>query len=394
MNKKLMSNKLALAINISTSSVDGLLMVSGREEAPEIIKVLRVEMPLVPDRDFQSLWRNTRSSLDKLISEIHKFASHKINLAAVTFSSPWHISQTRVARFKREGDFKVSKNLADTIIEDEIDRFQNEIKSSFLKPGEEMMIVEKEVMKSLLNGYEVEDYHGKKAKEFELYIHLSGIKRAIHDEISSIIHRRLGRRVDVVFNCLPFVSFDTLRHIFDVHQGFLMVDIGGELTDISLIRNGFLEQTVSFMEGWHSMVRKMAGITKVPLEPAFSLLKRHIEGELSKEGHNEASGHISELAKNWYNFFEAVLKNFSKVSPLPQTVFLVGELAGLQEIQQIVSGEQTAKFTFLRKPFTVQKFLPASLEERFHFKEGIKDRYYTSLIISSLFTDNYVWQKR
>ena len=51
------------------------------------------------------------------------------------------------------------------------------------------------------------------------------------------------------FATSSLVVFKVLSDIIKSKDGFLIIDIGGETTEINLIRNNSLEQSVSFSKG-------------------------------------------------------------------------------------------------------------------------------------------------
>lgn len=388
-----MKSKTALVINIGTSEIEGALFLTRPDQPPEIKKILSVKTPLVPDKDFHFLWRHTRKSLPELLRSIKRDSPDKINIVSFIFSSPWYLSQTRIAKLNRASSFKISEKLVKRVVDDEIARFKNEIKVNLLKSDDDIVFTEQNIMKSLLNGYEVSEFVNKEVKEAEFYIYASAVMKSVYDEVLSFVHHEIGR-VEYEVSSFPFAAFDICRRLFNSEDGFLFVEIGGEITDISMIRNGILETIASLPHGAHSITRKVAGMIGFPLEETHILLERHARKELTDSAHEKIAEFLPEAVQGWYNFFEEAAENFANAAPLPRNIFLTGEFSGLKEIKEMLGGGKTANFTFLGKPFAVQELSSAAFDNRFHFKDNIKTYHSVSLIISTLFIDNNVWQKK
>ena len=63
------------------------------------------------------------------------------------------------------------------------------------------------------------------------------------------------------------MAFKVLGDIINKkEEGFLIIDIGGEVTEICIVRNGALEQTVSFSIGYNLLLKKISSRMNTFLE--------------------------------------------------------------------------------------------------------------------------------
>ena len=167
------------------------------------------------------------------------------------------------------------------------------------------------------------------------------------------------------------------------------MDVGGEITEIVLIRDGFLEEVSSFGRGGNFLVRRIASFFHLSLEEAGSLLKQYSKSRLSSSKAEEVSRLVKDSAKEWCQFFNEFLRDFTKISLLPQRIFLLGQAAVLPELTECLADKSLEQFTIGKKPFVVKRLLPEALSAESIKGINIDDAF---LKLIALFT-HYAFQK-
>ena len=168
--------------------------------------------------------------------------------------------------------------------------------------------------------------------------------------------------ISLSFGTFPFVAFQVLNSTLDSQEGLILVDIGGEVTDISLIRKNCLEETISFPRGKNFLLKRIASEFKTFSQEANSILQTYLKGHSLKSDSEKISKIIEEVKRDWGNFFETAIKNISEKGPLSQNLFLMGdEIIGGQFIK-CAEEERFSQYIFLGKPFNIKKIL---LDEEF-----------------------------
>jgi len=392
-NKK---EEVVAVLDIASASVGGMIIRTQKDQSPEILTSARVPVNFLLDVNFQAFWRSTRGSLEKVISQMMKDSPKSPDRIFCVFSSPWFISQTRVVSVKRSEPFEITESFFDKLVKNEIKIFKSKWQSKtprLNKEYSESEVLEHDIMNVSLNGYQTQSPFGKKAQKIDASIYISlGIKK-LKDEIEEIILENFGSE-DISFHTVPLVVFTVLENIINPETGYLFVDIGGETSDISLVRKNILEETVSFPLGRNTLTRKTASRFKIPLKEAESLIHGFRKGHIGGSDAEKISAILDKSKKEWRDLFEKSLSEISDNGPLPRSLFLVGAKDNNPEFAECAGSEDFSKFTILEKPFEVEQILSGGLKEHFNFKRTFEKDKDIFLMIESLFANHILWQKK
>ncbi len=345
--------KIIAVLEIASASVGGMLIRQNKNDKPQIISLVRVPVNFLFDINFDAFWRCTLASLKKVIRILLKNYPSGPDACLCVFLSPWFLSQNKIINIKREKNFKVTRTFFENLMKIEEESFKNrEAPQLSGEPG----FIEHEIIKTELNGYYTKLPIGKIVKTIRLHIYMSLGIRSVKTKIEEEVLENFGD-IFLSFRTFPFVAFQVLNSTIDSQEGLILVDIGGEITDISLIRKNCLEETISFPRGKNFLFRKIAFEFKTFSQEANSILQTYLKGHSLKNDSEKISKIIEEVKRDWGNFFEIAIKNISEKGPLPQNLFLMGdEIIGRQFIK-CAEEERFSHYTFLGKPFSTKRIL-------------------------------------
>jgi len=331
--------KTIAVLEIASASIGGLLFQQNKSGKLKIISLTRVPLNFLFDINFDVFWRCAQASFKKVLEILLKDYPCGPDACFCVFLSPWFLSQTKVVNIKKEKAFEITNDFFNTLMKCEKEDFKNKDK------------IEHEIVRTELNGYCTKLPIGKIAKTVKLYIYMSWGIGNVKEKIEERVLKNFGD-IPLSFGTFPLVAFHVLSSIVNVQEGLILVDIGGETTDISLIRRGCLEETISFPRGKNFLLRKIASGFKTFPEEANSILQTYLRGHSFKNNTEKISQIIERVRNDWSNFFELAIKNISEKSPLPQKLFLISdEIIGKWFIK-CVEEERFSRFTFLGKPFS------------------------------------------
>ncbi len=371
-------------LDIGSASVGGAIVRDAALSNPEILTSARVPINFLPNVDFQAFWGCARNAAKKTLRRLLKDFPKGAGRVACVFSSPWFISQTRIISVTRDEQFEVDEDFFNKLIDNEISIFKSQWQSKTERLRGEPEVLEHKVMKVALNGYRTSKPLGKRAKTLKAHIYMSlGIKRAKEDLEKDILDN-FGD-ASVSFHTLPFAAFTSLRNIISPEWGYIFADIGGEVSDISLVREDVLEETVSFPAGKNLPTRMAAAKFKTPVEDAASLVQRFARGHASAADAAKMAPVMEEAKEEWRRYLRQALVEISDNGPLPRDFFLIGGGAGSGGIAECAEEDFFAQFTILGKPFRVKKILPEALKKHFEFKRSFERDGDVFLMLESLF---------
>lgn len=356
--------KVIAVLDIAGASVGGILIRQG--DPIQVISSARKPVNFLLDVDFSASRRCTIDALGKVTKKLLKDFPSGPDAVLCVFSSPWFASQVKIASIRQEKSFEIKKGFFDKLLASEEEKFKEESSLAGALWGNELKFIERENIKMELNGYFIESPTGGKAKSVKAHLYLSlGVKQ-IMEKAEKEVLKNFGS-VPLLFKTLPFVAFVVLNNIIRAEESFLAADIGGEATDIYLIKNNTLSETVSFPRGVNFLVRNTAAKLNTFPGEALSSIKTYLRGRRSPESSVKIDALIKRHKEEWFSFFNEAAAGIAKNTPLPQTIFLISDKFAIQLFADCLRNDILAKFTVLGKPLNVISVKPDWMAHYFDF---------------------------
>ena len=241
-------NELILVFNIGSSSVDGALFEAQCSGIPKIIFSAREPIKIEEKVEISHFLLTTIKSLEIVAYKIFQAGLGAPSQVFCVLSSPWYVFQTRIISFKKNTPFIFTEKLADELIKKEIKLFEEEHVLKYSHSDNQVRVIELKNIKTLLNGYEISESMDQKAKELEMHIFISisgeSVLKKMEDTISKHFHLK-----QIKFSSFVLSFFTVARDFYPKQENFLLVDIGGEMTDISMVKKNTLRESISFLWG-------------------------------------------------------------------------------------------------------------------------------------------------
>ena len=90
-----------------------------------------------------------------------------------------------------------------------------------------------------------------------------------------------------------------MKDAFPPEHNVLLVDIGGELTEVTFITNGIITEVLTLPFGVLNILLRISEAEHIDLENAYALLRSYTGGALSKEAEDHLKTVIKKEAKGW-----------------------------------------------------------------------------------------------
>ena len=256
----------------------------------------------------------------------------------------------------------------------------------FADTPESLRMIEYKNMKTLLNGYSLSSPVNKKAKQLEMTIYFSmsaeRVLTSIEDTIFKFFHNK-----DVKYSSFALASFTVARDMFVESENFLLVDIAGEMTDISIIKKNVLSNSISYPLGRNYIVRGVAQ----KLHSSLSDAKTYIS--IYKDGHALVSlekkvGPIIDILKNkWLAGFQESLMNISEDISVPSTIFISVDQDMKDFFSEIIKHEEFHQYTLTDAQFNIIFLDTKSLHGIVSFRGDTKRDSF--LIIGAIYINRF-----
>lgn len=378
---------LVLLFDIGSSSVGAGLFYKQDSGVPEMIYSIRQPIVLETKINIDRFLHLTIEALKIVANDVCMKGFGVPKEIYCVLSSPWHASQTRMLKLKEENPIIFTQKLADELIAKEVKLFEEEHKHFYEDGNGKATTIELKNMKTILNGYESHNPFGQKAKEIEMSVFMSMVEDHIIDMIVENINRHF-RSAKIKFISFIMASSTVARDMFVNQDNFLLVNIGGEVTDISMIKRDIIKESISFPMGRNFMVRGLALELGVELLEAESYLSLYKDEHLDDATLKKIEPAVSKIKTEWLKNFQDFLSTLSNDISIPSTVFITVEKDLAKFFSDIIKTEQFNQYILTESKFRVIFLGSQELHGIAILKENVKRDPF--LVIESIYINRFL----
>jgi len=352
--------ELSLVFHIGSSSVGVALVKFERNKAPTVVYTIREYIPFRENSDPQKFFAHMLDALRRVNAAILKdglphltftrLGGLKIKHALYAFGSPWTVTQTKIVSIDKPEPFTFTKAMIDGILEHEETAFEKDAISGEVK--DKLSVIEKRILQIKLNGYEVTDPYGKQTKSASMSLFLSIIPKTVLDKVFEISLQTFHPKDTRIYS-FPLVSFSSVREAFPEADDFMFLYIGGELSDISFVKNGVLLETASLPLGSRFIIRRIGQAFSATDEEALSLLRLFANNHADRALKDKLDPALGRAIKEWIESFRALLKETSSRISIPSHLFVVTDNDFIQFFVKALKNEKISEFGVAETPLSV-----------------------------------------
>lgn len=370
--KYLNRNQPALIIDVGSASVGAALVALPKQgngkDRPHILATVREGISFQEALSSKQFLSAMNHALMKALRRIH--AEKTLGGAApsrifCSLSSPWCLLKVRRISIIREDTFETSPETIERFIEDDVSLLVKEITASL--PEHDLAIVEKNIIHTKLNGYEVANLYSKKVKNLELVSAISLSSRRVVDTLTQTI-RQLFHSV-ARYGTFPLVMFSAVRDLFAEEKNFLFMDISGEATDVSLAEYDSIANSMSFPRGKNMFIREISLRLHTPHEEAATLFRMFLRRELAPEKQEETQRIVTNISSVWAERLKKAFEALGRGTMLPSTIFFTADIETKEFFTELLS--RTADEFFAGKRSNVQYLDHEALADTVSYESGV-----------------------
>jgi len=343
-------NKLNLIIDIGSGSVGaGLVLESANR--PRVLFQTRSNIDLSSNLNFNSFLSEMTKSLRQVIEKVSKSRKGMPTKIRVFLSSPWAVSQTRVIKLRKNAEFTFTKKIADEYVGKEICNFEKSSLNVYKNENQNMRLIEKELFQIKLNGYKTNNPFGKKTMSFEMFLFLTASPEKVIDFVAYEIKKFFN--LPVKFSSFVLPSFVTIRDIFPDDRNFIMIDVAGEITDVSLIKDDILLETSSFPLGRNSLIYNIAKLTGHNKTLAETFLDLYVDDKIQDKYKEKIRNILLDYKKEWMKCLSKIFAIISKKIFLPSKIYLTADEDVEKLFKKYIEEEEWGQYFVTESKFNV-----------------------------------------
>jgi len=339
-------------LDIGSGSVGGAVVLSSPKiSKPKILYTFRTPIVLAKNLNFERFSSVMLAALKDVLVKIEQNKAGAPENIFCFLASPWTASQTRTIKLKKNSPFRFTKELARNFVEKEIRNFQNTHLKRFEQIGSKMRLLEKEYFQIKLNGYKTNNPLGKRSGDFEIDLFVS----IAPEKILGLIEYQIRKffNLPIHFHSFIFPSFLIIRDLFPKCSDYIFMDIAGEITDVSIVKNDILTESVSFPVGKSFLTATLAERLNKSSMEAGSILNLFLENKLEEKLVSKVNEILSEVKKTWLKSFDEALAKISGGLLPPSTIFVTVDPDVSKFFEQTIAAEEWGQFALANNKFNV-----------------------------------------
>lgn len=353
--------KVGVLLDIGSKSVGGAIFTKDSDKKPRLLYVAREKLTFQKSVTGANLSTAMYNALELVLFHLEEYGvehlrqgktKYRVASVDVVISSPWNASETKTLNLK----FKDPTTITETIIEELLSTEEKSFEARFDGTGQSEFtheVLERKILEMRLNGYPTAVPYGKMAKELEVRMFASIIPSGTLIKIEKAIHKRFLESQSR-FHTFSAVAFTSLRDLFPEIDNFIMVQVGGEVSDIAIIKKGSIAEIASAPSGHNSLVRALGRVCVGHPDCALEgLLKIHREVGIQTADQKKVESAIAETKTAWLQHFNAAISNFSEETFLPKIVFLFEEQPYTSLFEDFLKEAESSQFTATAEPFII-----------------------------------------
>jgi len=354
-SKKQKNELITLVVDVGSSSVGAALVSASKEAQAKVVYSTRLSCP-VPDsagadRNYYiTAVSQTLEQVMKTVLDQH----HPIHGYHIIFSSPWYSSQTNVTRIDHNSPALISRHAVEKLVDESEQKFISE-------SGANSEVVEHRVIRTKINGYETADPYNKKTKSAELTFYVSLIAKDILEAVRRIIEKNFHSRNSEI-SSFSLAAFSALASIVPEEKDLLIIDVRGEVTDISVVIDAALMKTSSFPQSKNGLIRTIAsGLGQSP-EAALSMIDLAYRGSGDATAEANVAKFAEAFKQEWLQEYNKTIQDLSTAFALPQRIFILADDDVDMFFERVLSETRNYGNLLTLKHLDLQKIIdPASV---------------------------------
>ena len=376
---------LAVILDIGSGSVGGALVSFSENKKPKILFSVRKPIIFQNDFKFERFLSSMLKAADQVLEEISKAKQGKPKQVFCILAAPWYVSQAKNIISEDKKTFTVTTKRVDDLITHEVESLKENFNTHYKDLAESKAeIIEVENINMKLNGYETSLPYDKKAKKIEICLYISMSADLVLQALRQKVRKELGLD-NVFFNSFSLAAFDTIRDMYSQKQNFVFIDIGGEMTDVSVARNGVLIETESFPLGKSFLLRTVASELKTESAPALSSFGLYMEDKMTDTGKRKIQGALAHVGEEWSGVLYKTLESIATHTTLPATIFVIADIPFGKWFSEVIKSKGSGNIMLMGEKIETIVINPLVLSKFTTFNPNVdKDAF---IITEALFVD-------
>lgn len=341
-------------IELGSASVSGALFgvsADPQDKTYQIINTAHAEI-CAREADISLFLDGVRRALTKVLDDLGKKRGELPAKYFCILSSPFYVTRIEHLTEIREKPFLVTEPLVVELADKqaaELGAKEPLLYASLV--GDRNIVIESKVMQIRLNGYEIREPFGKEARQLDFSQYVSLGSERVINLLRQIIKDQT--QTEPEFHSFAYCEYHTLRDLHHFNDNFLIVDVGGGVTDLTLVSAGRIVDNDSFPLGQDFLIRWLAEAWSTTETEMASILKLYLDGRAEPKIKNKIEALLVRIKADWTGQFRGALARSAREQIIPPKIFVIGNSEEAMIFLQWLKAEDLSAFTLVPKTVTV-----------------------------------------
>lgn len=289
--------------------------------------------------------------------------------AHYAFSAPWLESKIKTVTLEWPEPTLVTEKFIAALVEREGAAFKAELAA---RPGASktsFIVIENKVTSIRLNGYEVAEPYGKRAKTADVSLCISAIPTEIRDAVAFPAAGKVRSRKNY-FSSFSSAAAEVIKKSVDQKE-FVVLDILGPLTEIMIVRHGLLSAGATIPVGDDMLINAVAKHFSLSHAEALSRIKMFSKGHMHDEAASAMKKIIVQERAVWRAAFESTMNAAAQMLSVPPAVFVIARADDAPFFVRTLRKESIVEFGVDRVPVRQTLVTEAFLKSEISVDQGV-----------------------
>lgn len=322
---------LELILDIQSAVVRSALVSMPEDAPPCVYFVHTLPIPYRPRQDSGYLIKTTLRAVKETVGESlqelstlrerlpegqgHPRISRKLRAVHCILSSPWIISQAKTVSVDFPSETVVTEKMVADIVAKERSRSAPDSQTDTITP------IEEKIFYVRLNGYSINTWRGKKAKNLEVSFATSLAGERMMERFRGMF-RSVVRESRVHFHSSLLLQHIGIERVLPNKSSYALIHAHDELTDVVVIKHRSCVFFGSYPIGIRTITRTLSHSAKIDERTADSALTLYARGELDSNHSKALVETIGKPVKGWALEFDKLIRKEQSVGAIPTDIIL------------------------------------------------------------------------
>jgi cell division protein FtsA len=208
-------------------------------------------------------------------------------------------------------------------------------------------LVSADIVSFSIDGYRVINPLNFRGKRMKITVSDTYVLRSDFDIITTIA-RELGLRLSKVAYG-PYAVVKAVGAADAQNFNALLIDVGGNITDVILVKNGNIQKAGMFILGGHLFTRRLANKYGIAEAKAEELKLNYAKGRLNETDQKRIDSILTEDVALWFSGVQLILEEASREFLIPSRILFYGGSCQLPGIAGSVNRLEETNLPFSDK---------------------------------------------